>query len=213
MYHVFYLNFAILKYKINVVIGVGKVYACIYIYIYIYILKKIHDASYVIHLMSTNVFPFFTEQKWKHITTWFQYLVWPNSPTLSRWPRWEWIKCGGGEGVSTIVFRSSNSSHFSPSDMTDCLTLPWACSVLPGQMTVVLHHFCKIRWEWGMNQCVFSFRYHQLVCEEVNVDRFFPVLYPKVHNNYNQSFCMTHLHQSDTLNSLTHSPKSFVLVN
>ncbi len=31
--------------------------------------------------------------------------------------------------------------------------------------------------------------------------------------NYNQTFCMTHLHQSDTLNSLTHNPKSFVLVN
>lgn len=30
--------------------------------------------------------------------------------------------------------------------------------------------------------CAFSFRYYQLVCEEVNVDRFFPVLYPKVRN-------------------------------
>ncbi len=108
-------------------------------------------SSYVYKCLS-----FYTEQKWKHITTWFQYLVWPNSPTLSRWPRWEWIKCGGGEGVSTIVFRCSNSSHFSPSDMTDCLTLPWACSVLPGQMTVVLHHFCKIKWKRGTNQYVFS---------------------------------------------------------
>lgn len=104
--------------------------------------------SYVYYFLS-----FFTEQKWKRITTWFQYLVWPNFPTLSRWPRWEWIMRGGGEGVNTIVFWPSNSSHFSLSDMTDRLTPPRVCSVLPGQMTIVLHHFCKIKFEWGESIC------------------------------------------------------------
>lgn len=154
---------------------------------------------------SVSVLWLFTEQKWKHITTWYQYLVWPNSPTLSKWPRWEWIMHGGGEWVSIIVFGPSNSSHFSISDMTDCLTLPMSlfCPAWTDDRSVASLLQDQMRMK-RKSICAFSFHYYQLVWEEVNVDRFFPVLYPKVRNPYTTQYsinqfcqCVTYLYQSD----------------
>lgn len=80
-------------------------------------MKPLGYSFHLVFFLNDSSF-FIPETSWKRITTWSQYHVWLNSPTLSRWQRWDW-GTGQGAAVSAVVFSPCNLSWFTLKDRTE----------------------------------------------------------------------------------------------